>query len=184
MIDPPMDLNETMEKWILTTPSALLMVILSAVCTYAAILVYTRVVGLRSLSKMSAADFAMTVAVGSLFASTIATSSPPLLLGLVAIASLYFGQWLIAKLRHLSPAFASGVDNQPMMLMRDGKFLDHNLRRANVTHGDVYGKLRECNALELSKVHAVILETTGDVSVLHGDPSIKIAEELLKDVRQ
>lgn len=44
--------------------------------TYTMIGLTPRIVGLRSFSKMSAADFAMTVAVGSLFASTISLSAP------------------------------------------------------------------------------------------------------------
>ena len=170
------------QKWLLATPPQVAMVLISSVCTYAAILVYTRIVGLRSLSKMSAADFAMTVAVGSLFASTIATSSPPLLLGLIAIASLYAGQWLIAWLRYRVPGLQNRIDNSPLLLMSRGQFNEDNLRRASVTKQDVYSKLRECNALDMDRVHAVIFESTGDVSVLHGDPDQTVAPELYEGV--
>jgi len=41
------------------------MILVSSCTVYAAILLYTRIVGPRSFSKMSSADFAMTIAVGS-----------------------------------------------------------------------------------------------------------------------
>lgn len=52
------------------TAEQLLTIVAATVVVYGAILYYTRLTGLRSFSKMSASDFAMTVAVGSLFAST------------------------------------------------------------------------------------------------------------------
>jgi len=55
------------EKWFAVTPTDLVAIAISAVLVYAAVLLYTRVVGLRSFSKMSAADFAMTIACGSNF---------------------------------------------------------------------------------------------------------------------
>ena len=42
--------------------------------------------------------------------------------------------------------------------------------------------LREANALQLSQVRAVILEDTGDVSVLHGPEEVD--DELLEGVRR
>ncbi|KAA5542599.1 DUF421 domain-containing protein [Roseiconus nitratireducens] len=159
------------EKWITENANQFPMVILSAVVTYFAIIVYTRWVGLRSLSKMTAADFAMTVAVGSLFGATISSPTPTLFLGLVAIASLYAGQWSIAYLRRHSRRFGKWVDNEPLLLMRGSQIYDQNLQRANVTRGDLYGKLREANALDYDQVLAVVFETTGDVSVLRADES-------------
>lgn len=160
-----------LEKWLTDGSSDLVMVVISGVATYVAILLYTRLVGLRSFSKMSAADFAMTVAVGSLFASTISSPSPSLAVGLTAIAVLFFGQWGFAFLRMKSSLFSRWVDNEPLLLMRDGKVLDDNLKRANVTRNDLYAKLREANALRLSEVRAVVFETTGDISVLHSSSS-------------
>lgn len=160
-----------LENWLYGGVGELLMVLLSAVATYAAILLYTRCVGLRSFSKMSAADFAMTVAVGSLFASTISSPSPSLAVGLTAIACLFAGQWLLAVLRVKSPSMTKVVDNQPILLMRGTEVLHENLKQANVTEADLHGKLREANVFQLSQVLAVVFEATGDVSVLHSQRS-------------
>ncbi|WP_238388575.1 DUF421 domain-containing protein [Roseimaritima ulvae] len=125
----------------------------------------------------------MTIAVGSLFASTISSPSPSLILGLTAIAALYASQWLIASVRCRSKRIADWVDNEPLLLMAGRTFLDENLRRANLTRSDVHGKLREANAFNYDQVLAVIFETTGDVSVLHSpDPDSRVDMEILQDV--
>ncbi|WP_145422202.1 DUF421 domain-containing protein [Planctomycetes bacterium K23_9] len=172
------------EKWISVDSNELAMVFLSTGATYIAILIYTRLVGLRSFSKMSATDFAMTVAVGSLFASTISSPSPSLFLGLFAIASLYLGQWTFAWLRCQSNWLSRAVDNEPLLLMAGSDFIEENLNKANVTKSDIYGKLRESNTLNYEQVLAVVFETTGDISVLHSsDQEANLEADFLSSVR-
>lgn len=171
------------EKWITAGWNEVPMVVLSGIITYAAILLYTRVVGLRSLSKMSAADFVMTVAVGSLFASTVSSSKPVLVIGLAALATLYAGQWTLAVLRRRSQWLSKLVDNEPLLLMAGANILDANLERTNVTRADLYAKLREANALNYDQVLAVVFETTGDISVLHsGDPDATLESDFFDSV--
>ena len=124
---------------------------------------------------MSAPDFAMTVAVGSLFAATIANPSPTLSSGLFALALLFAGQWLIAFLRRRFNVASSVIDNSPLLLMHEGELIEKNLDKSNVSKSDVMAKLREANAFSLSLVRAVIFESTGDISVIHSSPGEEIA---------
>lgn len=173
----------TYEKWLSFQWPEVAMVVLSAFVTYLAILVYTRMAGLRSFSKISAADFAMTVAVGSLFASTISSPSPSLVLGLVAIAMLFFGQWFYAAARKRFSLLSDLLDNRPLLLMANGEFIDENLKRAHVTRNDVFGKLRKSSAMNYDEVRAVVFETTGDISIIHShDRNARLEEDFLSNV--
>ncbi|WP_404308473.1 DUF421 domain-containing protein [Neorhodopirellula lusitana] len=172
-----------LDKWITASGSQLAMILVSSVLVYAAILLYTRVTGLRSFSKMSAADFAMTIAVGSLFGATISSPNPTLFAGLFALLCLFVAQWGLAYARRKSDRVSKVVDNQPLLLMAGNEILHDNLQRANLTESDLYGKLREANALNFSQVKAVVFETTGDVSVLHGeDDDVPLEPRLFQDV--
>lgn len=160
------------------------LVALTFVCVYVSIIFLTRLTGLRSFSKMSASDFAMTVAVGSLFASSVATSSPPLSLAIFSLACLFAGQWAFAFARR-KRWVRQLIDNTPVLLMEGSTVLEHNMARTNVTHADLRSKLRQANVLDLGQVRAVVFETTGDMSVLHtSDASQELAEELLEGVRR
>ncbi|MEN3972545.1 YetF domain-containing protein [Sphingomicrobium sp. XHP0235] len=129
-----------------------------------------RVLGLRSFSKMTSFDFVMTVAVGSLLAGAAqATGWEGFGQALVAIASLFIVQFLISRIRKSSDAFEDAIGNAPVLLMRNGAFIDEALDRTRVSRDDMIAKLREANVLDLKKVQAAVLESTGDVSVLHGD---------------
>ena len=135
---------------------------------FGAVALIVRIVGLRSFTKMAGFDFALTVAVGSVIAATLLSQDQPVLRGVAALAILFAVQWIAARLRADVPAIRGALDNAPLMLMDGAEVLEDNLRAARVTRADLMAKLREANVLDLSEVRAVVLEATGDVSVLHG----------------
>lgn len=170
---------EVVAQRLATSWSELGVVALSMVAAYAAVIIATRIGGLRSFSKMSSFDFAMTVAVGSLMA-TVAVTDTSLPAGLMALAVLYAVQIGIATARRRT-SFEKAVDNVPVLLMVNGRFLEKSMQQARVTESDVRAKLREANALSYDQVRAVVLETTGDISVLHGEGELN--PDLLKGVK-
>ena len=134
------------------------------------VVLLVRVVGLRSFSKMTSFDFVMTIAMGSLVGSAArSTTWTDYLQAVAAMASLFLVQWVTAKLRNSSRWASRVIQNQPVLLMRDGKVLEEALRATRVSRDSLFEKLRGANVLDMAKVRAVVLETTGVVSVLHGD---------------
>ena len=161
-----------------------LFIFFCSVGIYFAIILFTKIAGKRSFSKMSSFDFAMTVAIGSLFASVTLSSTINLSEGLVGLAMLYLLQMSIALLRRFK-IVQSVVDNKPLLLMDGEKILEENLRKARVAESDLRAKLREANVIELSEIRAVIFETTGDISVLHSaEENKKLNNYLLQDVKR
>lgn len=167
--------------WIFGGVPGLVMAAVTAACVYAAIVVFTRLVGLRSFSKMSSFDFAVTVAFGSLLASAVLSPDPPIARAVVGLASLYAIQYAVSRIR-VGEGLTSLFDNEPLLLMRGPEILDDNLRRARVARRDLLAKLRQANVRQRDQVLAVVLETTGDISVIHGRPGEELDPELFADV--
>lgn len=172
-----------MDKYFGVSIGPLLAVFLSAVGIYCAVILFTRIAGKRSFSKMSSFDFAMTIAIGSIIGSTLLLASVNFLTGIVGLASVYLLQQLVAFLRRFR-SFGRIVENKPFLLMKGPEVLEDNLKRSRVTLGDLRAKLREANVTDLSQVKAVVFETTGDISVLHGQEVQEVQEWLLADVRE
>lgn len=171
-------------SWLTTTWTAIIMVIVSSIGIYIAVIGFTRLSGLRSFSKMSSFDFSITVAVGSLIATTILSENPPLFQAIIAMGALYILQIAVAKFRWISPIISKMVDNQPTLLMKGPYMLDENLKATKVTRDDLRAKLREANVTDLNQIKAVVLETTGDISVLHSkDFSQNLDDQLLSNVK-
>lgn len=141
-----------------------------------------RINGLRSLSKMTNFDFVMTIALGSLVAGAAqATDWKGFSQPMIAMVGLFVAQWMSARLRKASDTWEDVAQNEPVLLMRDGEFLRDAMKAERVAESDIVAKLREANVMNLEEVRAVVLETTGDVSVLHGE---KLDERLIENVRQ
>lgn len=139
-----------------------------------------RIVGLRSFSKMTAFDFVSTVATASLIAQAC-TRDDWFEFGqaLIAIAAIFLAQGLFARALQSKEKAADLIRNQPLLLMRDGRFIDDALRESGVTRQNMLEKIRGSSATRLEDVRAVVLETTGDVHVI----TEAIDPEIMKGVR-
>ena len=171
-----------MSDWFTASPESLVAIAGTAVGVYAVVLVYTRLAGLRSFAKMSSFDFAMTVAIGSMLASAILNAAPSLPQAAVGLGMVYGLQRVVGWARQRFAWAQHIVDNEPLLLMDGPEMLRENMKRASVTEDDLRSKLRAAGVARLADVHAVVFETTGDVSVLSGGEAPE--PWLLQDVRR
>lgn len=156
--------------WFYTTSDPLKETLLASIIIFVAIIILTRVIGLRSFAKFTVTDFAFTVAIGSIISSTL-TSSTTVLHGSVAIGSLLVITFLVSFLQRRFALFKKLISNKPLLLMENGEILNKNLKHARIDKEQLVAKLREANVLNYSQVLAVVLESTGDISVIHKSAS-------------
>lgn len=167
--------------WITVSGASLLMVLLTGIGIYIALLILTRLTGLRSFSKMSSFDFAITVAIGSVIASTLLADRPSLSTGAFGLAVLYGMQWVVSKFRRATSSVERLVDNEALLVMAGEEVLSEHLNAARMTIDDLRSKLRQEGIAHPTQVLAVVLETTGEVSVIHRDEAV--SEWIFEDVR-
>lgn len=151
-------------------------VVVNALIVFTSVIVYTRLFGLRSFTKLTNFDFAVTIAIGSIAASGIINTQRSVLYCLVALLSLYLLKLITAYFQSRYKAVNDLIANEPVLFVRDGVIDYETMDRVKINKDELYSKLREANVLKMSDVRAVVLETTGDISVLHGD---ELEEELL-----
>ncbi len=163
-------------------PDAFLRILILGPVSLLWIAAVVRLIGLRSFSKMTAFDFVTTVATGSLLgAAATARDWLGFIVPSGAMLALLGTQAIIAEMRIHSIRWLKIIENEPLLLMREGLMDKPAMKKARVTEDDLLAKLREANVLKLSEVRAVALETTGDISVLHGE---ELDESLLESVRR
>jgi len=156
-----------MIDWIVTDLWVFGSILLSVTLMVAALIAMNRIFGLRSFSKMSGFDFAITVAFGSVVAGTVIAKDPPVAQGAAALLFLFLIQAIIAIARRKWDWASKLVNNEPRLVWRDGEYFEDQMSAAQVTQDDIIAKLREANAIRFEDVLAVVVETTGDVCVLH-----------------
>lgn len=135
-------------EWLTTSWAEAGLVVLSTLAIYVALIIVVRVNGLRSFSKMSGFDFATTSATGALVA-TVAATSTSLANGALALVTMIGAQTLIARSR-FHPRLANVVDNQPILLMTRGEFVQDGLDQTRITEYDIIASC-VCTASPASK---------------------------------
>lgn len=170
-----------MKEWFKFSWEAFGAILITAAVIYLVVIIMTRICGKRSFSKMSSFDFAMTVAIGSIIATTILSKSVSLADGIIGIVAVYLLQ-IGAAFARRNNTVKKLMDNTPLLLMDGETILEENLLKGRVAKSDLRAKLREANITELSEVKAVIFETTGDISVLHKQHNRPVDDFLLEDV--
>lgn len=173
-----------MMEWLALSWNDTVRISLSTLGVYIAIIFLVRVIGLRSLASMSGFDFATTVAIGAILGATTTSKELSLPQGVLALAVLLGLQYVMSLLRGRF-SFADMVDNRPLLLMEGPRIMYENLRRVHVAEEELFSKLRAANVFRLDEVRAVVMERTGSLTVLHGDPGGKEPDEaLFKGVRR
>ncbi|MEO5910846.1 MAG: YetF domain-containing protein, partial [Pelobium sp.] len=170
-----------MEKWLTMDLKGGLGIFFSLLFIYIFIILFTRIFGKRSFSKMSGFDFPMTIAVGSIIAGTVLSPNPSLNNGIFGLLLVFVFQLGAAYLRRYK-TFESLIDNKPLLLMDGEKVLIKNLLKARVTETDLRAKLREANVTSLSEIRFVVFETTGDISVLTSKSDNQVDAWIMTDV--
>lgn len=172
-----------MESWLFASLGDILITGLSVFVIYCVMITVTRISGLRTFAKFTSIDFASTITIGSILASVIMNEGQSLVKGGMALAFVIAFQSIYSYYLRKSKVFEKLFTNCPVLLMENGHILYENLADANMSEQSLIAKLREANVIQMSEVKAVVLEATGDVSVLHGSGDKELEDFLLKGVR-
>lgn len=142
-----------------------LRVVLSCIVFYVAVLLLVRGIGQRTLASLSSFDLAALIALGAIIGRAILGNTPTLFAGLLGLATLIVLQAVTGQLRRLHGA-SRLINSPPVVLMAGDRLLPRNLARAHVVESEVYSKLRLAGIRNFSEVGCVVLEPTGQISVL------------------
>ena len=156
--------------WLLGSWRTVGFVALSTVLIYISVVVALRVGERRTLAEMSAFDFAVAVAIGSILGRVSTAREPSYIQGLAALVTLLVTHHVITFARARSPRVKRWVERPPRVLLRDGQVLTDALRREHLTEDDLMRKLREHDVHTLDEVELVVLEAKGGFSILRRRP--------------
>jgi len=159
-------------NWIYSNNDPILQTLAGCVLIFVVIIILTRIIGLRAFAKFTTYDFAFTVAIGSII-SSILTSSTSFVHGSIDIAGLLLIAFIFSYLQRKFSLLSKIISNAPLLLTDGNKILHGNLEYARIEEEQLIAKLRGANVLNYDQVFAVVLESTGDISVLHAADSDK-----------
>jgi uncharacterized membrane protein YcaP (DUF421 family) len=140
--------------------------VLRATFVFFLILVVTRAVGRRELSRMEPFDLILLVVIGDLVQQGVTQSDYSLTGATTVIATLAVLTVLTAYVSFRVKALRPVLEGNPIVLVADGEILDRNLRGQRVTREEVRAEARQQGIGSLADVRFAILETNGKISFL------------------
>lgn len=155
-----------MDKIFFDNPQTLLRTVIIAILTYPILVLLLRLSGKRTLSKMNAFDFVVTVALGSTLATVLLSKDVSLVQGVSALLLLVGLQFLITWSSVRISWMRRFVTGEPSMLLYRGQYPEQSMKRCRITEDEVRAAIRSQGLSVLDEVEAVVLETDGTLSVV------------------
>jgi uncharacterized membrane protein YcaP (DUF421 family) len=144
----------------------LLRTLVVGVSAYCGLVLFVRISGKRTLSKMNAFDLVVTVALGSTLATVLLSPDVALAEGLLAFGLLIGLQYAVAWLSTRFRSIQTLVKSEPALLLYRGRYVETALWQERVTHEEIRAAVRSQGLASLDDVEAVVLETDGTFSVI------------------
>lgn len=155
-----------MEQMVFQGGPVLLRTLVIGVLAYTALVAFLRVSGKRTLSKMNAFDFVVTVALGSTLATILLAKDVSLAQGALALALLISLQFAVTWSSIRARWIRRVVTGEPSFLLYQGRVLPAALRRERITEDELQAAVRGAGLAALDEIEAVVLETDGSLSVV------------------
>lgn len=170
-----------MEKVFFDNWESIFRTLIITVLAYIALIFLLRISGKRTLSKMNAFDFIVTIALGSTLATVLLNKTVALADGILAFSLLIGLQYLISYLAVRSKKISQLVKATPALMVYNGEMLTKAMRDERVNEDEIYAILRENGVSSIKDAKAVILETDGSLTVI--STSNEVNPETLRTVR-
>lgn len=145
--------------------------IIRSLVVYVFLLVMFRVIGKRQVGQMTPFDLIVLLILSNVLQNAMIGPDNSILGGLIGATTILAANWMVGRAAFASRLFERAVEGVPTLLVHQGVPIEANLRRECITHEDLLSTLRSQGVFDISDVRAVVLETSGKVSVLRREAS-------------
>jgi uncharacterized membrane protein YcaP (DUF421 family) len=154
------------EPLIYSSLEPIIRIVIQGILGFIGLVIILKNSGKRTLTKMNAFDLVITLTYSSIFANLMMNPKTTLVQAIVAFSLLTLMQMVVAYLSVRSKSFANMVKSSPTLLLHEGKILHDVLKRERLLEEELCASLRSSGFADFKNVHAAVLETNGDISVI------------------
>src|SRR5437868_989725 len=115
---------------------------LRALFLYAFVVFVMRVLGRRELSSLSAVDLVLLIVLGDAIQQGLTQDDYSVTGAMIAVATIATIQVLTSYVSFRSKRARKVLEGQPIVIIRDGKLLEENIRRDRMTPDEIAEEMR------------------------------------------
>ncbi len=140
-------------------------VVLSTIIAFITLFFFVRISGKRTLSKLNAFDFVVTVALGSTL-SYMMLAIVPILEGAIVLFLIIIMQYIFAWTARSSKKMERLINAVPSLIFYDGKFIEKTMAKEAITKAEIFSTIRNSGIDRIEEVKAVVMELNGQISIV------------------
>lgn len=125
-----------------------------------------RLMGKRQVGELQPTELVITILLSEIAAIPMQDNALPLLSALIPVLLLVAFELIVSAASFKNVKFRSFMQGNPLIIIRNGKLDQPQLKRLRYSVDDVLEALRQKNVFDISTVQYAIAETNGTFSVL------------------
>lgn len=159
----------------------LVRVAITTIVGFLILFLFVRISGKRTLSKLNAFDFVVTVALGSTL-SYMMLGLVPIVEGAIVLFLIILMQYGFAWSARSSKKMERLINSIPTLLYYNGTFIQEAMSKEAVTKEELHAAVRRAGIEYIAFVKAIVMEINGEITVI---PQSKgSGNSSLNDVRE
>lgn len=140
-------------------------VFIRAIMLYLLLIFSVRLMGKRQIGELQPSELAVTILISNIATLPVEDTGMPLMTGIVPILTLASLDVIMSWLGIKSRAVRRVTSGTPVIIIRDGKLDQKQMKALRFTVDDLIASLRGQGVFDISEVQFAVVETTGSLSV-------------------
>ena len=146
--------------------------ILRAVAVYTVLLVIFRIAGKRTLHDMTTFDLVLVLIISEAVQGALIGNDNSMANAFLLVVTLVGIDILLSVLKYRFPAFGQVLDGRPVVLVRDGRMIEHVASKERVDREDILSAARSLHGIErMEGIKHAVLEAGGKISIIPREPA-------------
>ncbi len=145
-------------------------VFIRAIILYLLLIFSVRLMGKRQIGELQPSELAVTILISNIATLPVEDTGTPLLTGIIPIITLASLDVIMSWLAIKNRAVRRVMSGTPVIIIRDGKLDQKQMREIRFTVDDLVESLRGQGIFDISEVQFAVVETTGNLSVYQKYP--------------
>lgn len=144
----------------------MLTIIIRVIILYLFVSFGIRIMGKRNIGELQPTELVITLLLSEFAAIPIGDNSIPLINSIIPVMILISLEILNSVISMKSTIFRNLSDGNALLIIKDGKLDQKQLKKLRLTVDDVLSALRQKDVFDISEVAFAVIETNGTLSVL------------------
>ena len=144
----------------------MLNILIRTVIVYILVIAAVRIMGKRQVSDMQTSELVITFIISEVASLPLENAERPLLTALVPVLMITAIEIITSLIMMKSRRARGIICGHPIVIIRDGRMIDEEMKRLRITREDVYSLLRQQHYSDEKSIEYGIIEPNGSLSIL------------------